>query len=925
MNFSNFWLTWLALHGLSFTLGAKLKSNGVADAPEAPKPAKRSLRHTKSEKVSLAQQVPLRPLPVEFIGRDLHAEDEEAQEFGHVTLGLIPEPLQVTYLLDEPDFKVVPKRNAIINSSRATDGDRKNLIDFVFPRAQLWAAEPKIENLVLDGIPILHFDLIIDKNMTFKNNAGRTGELLDEAYELEVSGDKSRVVMQARTSHGLFNAMMTFRQLLCINERAGNLPPGFNYDANEKHMPSVHISDAPAKPWRGFLLDVTHHFFNVTDIKKMLFNMALFKMNRFHWHLTDDAGWRIPLLKYPKLLEVGANPAHEGDEKMPKAPEHDYWYNFSASSKGSKANIHQKVTDAIWERWDLNGDGLLTLKEIQEAVIQEKKNGHNISFHKAQIEKEEHEFYNGTFEGDWVRPVAKDVQKIVHDTWDKLDANTTDITALNFMKYVAEAHMWQHFGDYLHHDVTKRVFKQLDKNGDGTISDIELRKAMVWVSMYGAKEEGREKPRETGGHYTREEIIEVMAYAARLHIEVIPEADIPGHSRDALNKTYPEVLRDMNSPEVVITPKQGPTLRDLRFVEELSPKMQSVQFFKGVIDDITSLVNSSYFHVGGGDEMNTAQWYRTGRLLPMDDRSFPEYLKKMNMTNYSEELDMWQFLNKDDDHKTLSKWEVADRKYHKELRKAKGKVEADAEEEWGKELDRMDEERAKELARETANSRNELIAPMSTLATKNKVQKEKEASKQKSKDFVYGLDEDATKVNMMGLLHANALDYVKSKGKQGIIWDEGTIVMLWRSWLGMEKLVEQARSKGLPVVIAAQDRLHLDTWQDPPEDKELRKYDAIGGFTSLKKVWDTKLDYPGTKVLGAQVQLWSEYIRSLPELEYHAFPRAMAMAEITWAADHKQTWFNFKRRVLIRQRDLEELNVEFHQLDLNQDEDVKWR
>jgi len=71
-------------------------------------------------------------------------------------------------------------------------------------------------------------------------------------------------------------------------------------------LPCLEILDKPRFEWRGFMLDVGRHFFKPEVIKKILDIMALLKMNKFHWHLTEDQGWRIEIQKYPKLIEVGS-------------------------------------------------------------------------------------------------------------------------------------------------------------------------------------------------------------------------------------------------------------------------------------------------------------------------------------------------------------------------------------------------------------------------------------------------------------------------------------------------------------------------------------------------------------------------------------------------------------------------------------------
>ena len=112
----------------------------------------------------------------------------------------------------------------------------------------------------------------------------------DEAYKIEIRD--MRITLTSPTSHGLFNAMMTLRQLMSVHEAVS--------------IPKVRIQDAPMHEWRGLMLDVSRHFFTAEEVKHLLRTMAVFKLNRFHWHLSDDQGFRVPISKYPKLTEVGA-------------------------------------------------------------------------------------------------------------------------------------------------------------------------------------------------------------------------------------------------------------------------------------------------------------------------------------------------------------------------------------------------------------------------------------------------------------------------------------------------------------------------------------------------------------------------------------------------------------------------------------------
>ena len=124
----------------------------------------------------------------------------------------------------------------------------------------------------------------------------------DEGYTLEVAAEG--ITARAATHAGLFYAAQTLRQLTPPQiERGGLLragpPEGWT-------IPAVSIRDEPRFSWRGLHLDVGRHFFGIEFVKRYLDQMAAFKFNRFHWHLTEDQGWRIEIEAYPRLTEVGA-------------------------------------------------------------------------------------------------------------------------------------------------------------------------------------------------------------------------------------------------------------------------------------------------------------------------------------------------------------------------------------------------------------------------------------------------------------------------------------------------------------------------------------------------------------------------------------------------------------------------------------------
>lgn len=121
----------------------------------------------------------------------------------------------------------------------------------------------------------------------------------DEGYSLEVSKDAVKVV--AKTTQGLFYGMQSFLQLLPAEIESPSKVNGIAWQA-----PAVSIKDAPRFGYRGIMLDPCRHFMPAENVKKYIDVLSLFKINRIHWHLTDDQGWRIEIKKYPKLTEIGS-------------------------------------------------------------------------------------------------------------------------------------------------------------------------------------------------------------------------------------------------------------------------------------------------------------------------------------------------------------------------------------------------------------------------------------------------------------------------------------------------------------------------------------------------------------------------------------------------------------------------------------------
>lgn len=136
-----------------------------------------------------------------------------------------------------------------------------------------------------------HIELLLNK-ITDK-------EIGREGYRLDVTPQK--VVIKANEPAGLLYGVQTFFQLL---------PPQIESDKKKENVswqiPVVEITDYPRVEWRGLMLDVSRHFFTVDEVKQFIDNMVRYKYNIFHWHLTDDEGWRIEIKSLPKLTQVGA-------------------------------------------------------------------------------------------------------------------------------------------------------------------------------------------------------------------------------------------------------------------------------------------------------------------------------------------------------------------------------------------------------------------------------------------------------------------------------------------------------------------------------------------------------------------------------------------------------------------------------------------
>ena len=415
-----------------------------------------------------------------------------------------------------------------------------------------------------------------EANIVFVKDASQPSE----GYFLDVSD--SKIVIKTSDASGAFYAVQTLRQLL---------PSPLTPEGGTVALSQLTITDFPKFQYRGMHLDCARHFFDVEFVKKYIANLALLKMNYFHWHLTDDQGWRIEIKKYPELTKKGA---------------------FR-----------------------------------EETLI-----GH----------------YN--------------------DTPQKFDG--------------------------------KRY----------------------------------------GGFYTQEEIKEVVAFAAKHNVTIIPEIEMPGHATAAIS-AYPQL--GCTGTQIPVATTWGV------FEDIFCPNEQTFAFLEDVLEEVISLFPSQYVHIGG-DEAPKIQW-----------------------KNCAHCQQMIQDLDLKDEHGLQSY-------------------------------------------------------------------------------FIQRIEK-----------------FVNAKGKKIIGWDEilegglapNATVMSWR---GTQGGIDAAKQKH-DVIMTPNSHAYFDYYQSDKPGEPL----AIGGFIPLKKVYSfnpipKELDAEESKyILGAQANLWTEYIDSEEKVEYMVFPRIFALSEVTWS------------------------------------------
>jgi len=184
---------------------------------------------------------------------------------------------------------------------RVTPGDGRFPIDEKTRLRVSGAADAELRALAQYGSQLLREELGIELPVSDATAGADTRNAIvlliaseghaghPESYSLEVT--EASITISAPACVGLFYGLQTLRQLVAQDPRS---------------VPAVRIEDQPRFVYRGMHLDVGRHFFPTSFIKRYIDLISMYKMNVFHWHLTEDQGWRIEIEKYPRLTEVGA-------------------------------------------------------------------------------------------------------------------------------------------------------------------------------------------------------------------------------------------------------------------------------------------------------------------------------------------------------------------------------------------------------------------------------------------------------------------------------------------------------------------------------------------------------------------------------------------------------------------------------------------
>lgn len=199
-------------------------------------------------------------------------------------------------------YSVIPYPNSLVQEDGTFVFNKKTKM--ICTSSLDSASQEVVRNFsaLLNNVAGLKTECIVDEEKSDKNIVffDLDTSIADEGYSLDI--DPSKIIIKASSAAGFYYAVQSLKQLLPIAVYGDKE----SVSVEEWEVPCAHIDDAPRFSYRGMHLDVARHFFSVDEVKRYIDLLAMHKLNVFHWHLTDDQGWRIEIKKYPKLTEIGS-------------------------------------------------------------------------------------------------------------------------------------------------------------------------------------------------------------------------------------------------------------------------------------------------------------------------------------------------------------------------------------------------------------------------------------------------------------------------------------------------------------------------------------------------------------------------------------------------------------------------------------------
>jgi len=240
-----------------------------------------------------------------------------AQETGKINTMIIPQPQEIK--IGNSYFSFKSNTKIIFNN------------EVLSQQASIFSEN--IERIL--GVKIITLDSHDDKSETgvlFLNIVKYSLNLGDEGYHLKV--EKNKIIIEANTIAGTYYGLQSLFQLVLLNADLQS------YSIFEIKIPTLEINDSPRFAYRGMHLDVGRHMFPPKFIKKYIDLLTYYKFNTFHWHLTEDQGWRIEIKKYPNATVMswrgtdgGIAAAQQGHDAIMTPGSHCYFDHYQSDKR----------------------------------------------------------------------------------------------------------------------------------------------------------------------------------------------------------------------------------------------------------------------------------------------------------------------------------------------------------------------------------------------------------------------------------------------------------------------------------------------------------------------------------------------------------------------------------------------------------------